>query len=72
MLMLGLVAAAVEQRKGAFGVGVVGPLFTIAHPGSGYPYDSTPDGQRFNLNDAEQVFGGNLKLVINRPVWARN
>jgi hypothetical protein len=68
-----LVSARVEARENAFGIGTLRPLFTIEVPGSGYPYDVSPDGRRFVINDADEMSGGTLSFIINWPsVIAQN
>lgn len=62
-----LMAAAVNGRGGSFEVGAVRPLFeTLMQLGGRYPYDVSPDGQRFLINTApEQAGSAPITVVLD-------
>ena len=68
-----LTAVSITPNGDALTVGATTPLFQLLSSARvGYPYDVSPDGQKFVLDTSEQVSGGSLKLLINWPAIARN
>ena len=68
-----LTTVSVTSNRNALTIGAATPLFQLLSSARvGYPYDVSPDGQKFVLNTSEQVSGGSLKLLINWPAIARN
>jgi hypothetical protein len=61
-----LMAAAVNGQGREFQVGTVRPVFTRAHPSGGtYPYDVSPDGQRFLDTTLLEAQESSITVVTN-------
>jgi hypothetical protein len=59
-------SASVNGKGNAFEVGSVKPLFETRAVSNGYPYDVSPDGQRFLVNSSlEQTDAAPITVVVN-------
>jgi len=61
-----LMAAAVTVNGSRFGVGAVQRLFEVPMVDGYWPYDVSPDGQRFLVNTLESAVAP-LTIVVNWP-----
>ena len=68
-----LMVAAVNGQGREFQVGTVQPVFTRAHPSGGtYPYEVSPDGQRFLDTTLLEAQESSITVVTNWTVGLKN
>ena len=60
-----LMAVEVSAKGSEFQVGAARPLFRFNTPAVGFPYDVSPDGQRFLVNYSRGDTSTPITLVVN-------